>query len=112
MDKVLVAEGGGTTIYGGQSEGVWTFWTEGTSMDLDEDDDEVWHSWSSEPVSSPDLVLPKDWPMFFPSKIHPDFVRWFRSNYDNVRASLPEDHRRYQDKHRHGQWLNVLDLLG
>jgi len=114
MDKVLIAqmgiEGGGVTIFGSQSEGVWTFWTEGTSMDLDENDDEVWRSWWSEPVSSLDLVVPHDWPIFYPSKFHPDFVEWFRANYDKVRASLLEDQRRYQDKHRHGQWLEALGM--
>jgi hypothetical protein len=45
MDKVLIAEmgveGDGITIYGSQSDGVWSLWTESTSMDLDENDDEV-----------------------------------------------------------------------
>ena len=61
MDKVLIAdigvEGGGVTIFGKMSESVWSFWTEGTSMDLDENDDEVWRSWSSEPVSGCSLPL-------------------------------------------------------
>jgi len=46
MDKVLIAEmgveGGGTTMYGSHSEGVGSFWTQGTSMDLDENGYEVW----------------------------------------------------------------------
>jgi hypothetical protein len=96
MDKVTIAEigveGGGVTIYGIQSQGVWTFWTEGTS------------------VSSLDLVLPKDWPLFHPIEVHPDFVDWFRSNYDNVRGSLPEDQRRSQEKHRHGHWMQILAM--
>ena len=45
MDKVVVAdigmEGGGITIYGIRSDGAWSFWTEGTSIDLDENDHEV-----------------------------------------------------------------------
>jgi hypothetical protein len=115
MDKVLVArmgvEGGGITIYGSQSEGVWAFWKESTSMALDENDDEVWRSSSSEPVTNFELVVPHDWPMFSPSTIHPDFVEWFRANYDKVRASMPENQRRHQDEHRHGHWLQVLGLL-
>jgi hypothetical protein len=66
MDKVLIAEigveGAGIWIYGRQSEGVWTFWNEGTSMDLDESDDEIWRSWSSEPVNSLDLLLRRNGP--------------------------------------------------
>ena len=51
MDKAVIAEigfeGGGVTIYGSQSEGIWTFWTEGSSMGMDDNDDEVWGSRSS-----------------------------------------------------------------
>ena len=116
MDKVLIAEmgveGGGTTIFGTQEDGVWSFWTLGTSMDLDEIDDEAWRSWSSEPVTSLDLVVPRDWPIFYPSKIHPDFVEWFRQAYEKARSSLPDDQRRYQAKHRHEHWLNVIGLPG
>jgi hypothetical protein len=114
VDKVIIAqmgvEGGGITIYGSRSEGVWSFWTEGSSMELDDNDDEVWRSWTSEPVKSLDLVVPKDWPIFHPSKIHPDFVDWFRTTYDLARASMPEHERRSQEKHRHGHWLNLLGL--
>lgn len=114
MDKVIIAdigvEGGGITIYGSRSDGVWSFWTEGSSMYLDDNDDEAWRSWTSEPVSSLDLVVPKDWPIFYPSKIHPDFVEWFRASYDKVCESLPDDRRRYQDKHRHGHWLKIFGL--
>jgi hypothetical protein len=63
-----------------------------------------------EPALSRDLLMPEDWLMFYPSKIHPDFVAWFRANYDKAQASQPEDQQRYQDKHRHGRWLNVLSL--
>jgi hypothetical protein len=90
-NKILIAdigvEGGGTTIYGRHSEGVWTFWTEGTSMDLDENDDEVWRSWSSEPSSSLDLLVPEDWTMNYPMEIHPDFLGWFRANYEKARGT-------------------------
>ena len=112
MDKVIVAEigmeGGGVTIFGNQSERGWTFWTEGSSMDLDENDDEVWHSWSSEPVSELELVLPKGWPLFHPVQIHPEFLGWFRANYEITRASLPDDQRRYQERHRHRHWTVIL----
>ena len=53
-------------------------------------------------------MLPKDWPIFYPLKIHPDMVGWFRTNYDAARASLPEEERRYQEKRRHGHWLPIL----
>jgi hypothetical protein len=114
--NVLIAaigiEGGGVTICGRLVDGVWTYWTKGSSMDLDERDDEVRRTWSSESLVSLDLVVPRDWPMFSPAEIHPDFVEWFRENYDKARALLPDDQRRSQDKHRHRRWLAVLGSLG
>ena len=68
-----------------------------------------WRS-SSEPVSSLDLVVPKDWPMFSPLKIHLRFVAWFREAYEKARASLPEGQRGDQDNHRHRRWLEVLGM--
>jgi len=116
MDKVLIAdigvEGGGVKIFGKKSESVWSFWTEDTSMDLDENDDEVWRSWSSEPVGSLDLVLPNEWHRFYPVEIHPDFLEWFREAYEKARSTLPEDQRRYHDEHRHGHWMEVLGMPG
>lgn len=114
MDKEIIAdigvEGGGVTIFGRISKGVWSFWTEGTSIDLDENDDEVWRSWSSEPVSSLDVLVPKDWPVFYPSMIHPEFVTWFRDAYEKARSILSEDQLRYQNNHRHGRWSEVLGM--
>jgi hypothetical protein len=67
MNKVVVAEigmeGGGLTIFGCQSAGHWRFSTQGTTIDLDEHDDEIWRSWSSESVESLELVLPQEWPV-------------------------------------------------
>ena len=114
MDKVLIAdigvEGGGVQIFGEKSNGVWSFWTEGTSIDLDENEDEVWRFWSSKPVSSLELVLPNDWVLFHPVEIHPDFLDWFRENYDEAVLSRPQDQRRYHDEHRRWRWLKVLGL--
>jgi hypothetical protein len=104
-EKVVIAEigieGGGITIYGSKTDGVWSFWTEGSSMHVDSDEDEVWRSWSSELASSLDLVMLKGWPIFYPVKIHSDCVDWIRTNYDP--ASMPEDQLPYQQKDRHGR---------
>jgi hypothetical protein len=75
---------------------------------LDENDNEISRSWSSEPVSSLDLVVPKDWLMFHPAEVHPEFLAWFRDAYEQARASLPEDLRRSQDEHRHKRWSEIL----
>ena len=62
MEKIIAAdlglEGGGCTIYARQTDGVWWFWQEGSSMALDENDDEVWRSWSTEPVTDLIAALP------------------------------------------------------
>ena len=104
-ERVIVAEigmeGGGVTIFGNRSERGWTFWTEGRSIDLDENGEEVWHSWSSEPVSDLDLVLPRDWPIFDPSTIHPDLSDWFRANYDTAPSVAARGSAALPGKHRH-----------
>jgi hypothetical protein len=116
MDKVLIAssgvEGGGARTYGTRSAGIWTSWTKGTMIDLDDNDEDVWRSWSSGPAGSLDVVVPKEWPLFYPFGIHPEFVGWFRAAYEKARSRLPEEMRRYQSKDRHGRWVEVLGLAG
>jgi hypothetical protein len=112
MEKTLIAsmgiEGGGATIYGRRSEGVWMFWTQGSTIDLDENDLDFWRSWSTEPVNSLDDVLPSEWPVFSPIEIHPDFLDWFREAYEKKRSELSVDKRRYQDNHVHERWSRIL----
>lgn len=114
VSKILIArigvEGGGADIYGRQDRGVWSFWTEGTSMDLDDTDDEVWRSWSSQPVASLGDVLPKDWPHFHPIEIHPDFVAWFREAYEPARERLGGEMRDFQAEHAHDVWVKALGI--
>src|SRR5262245_14073495 len=82
VDKVLVTrlgiEGGGAELFGRLKDGVRCFWTEDTSMDLDENDGEVWRAWSSEPLACLEYVPPRDWTLSFPIEIHPDLAAWFR----------------------------------
>ena len=55
MDQITVAnlgvKRGGLTIYRKQAGGSWSFCTEGSSIALDERDDEEWRSWTTEPVA-------------------------------------------------------------
>lgn len=69
----LSAEGGGCTVYGRQEEGVWSYWYDGSSMHLDENDEDIWLPWSSEPV--PNLVdaLPQSWWRMWVLSVNPDF---------------------------------------
>lgn len=87
MEKIIAAdlglEGGGCTIYARQTDGVWWFWQEGSSMDFDENDDEVWRSWSSEPVTDLIAAFPADiWWMMSIDTVHPQFAQQLRQAYD------------------------------
>ncbi len=78
MEKILVTsmgvEGGGVKVYGRHIDGVWSFWQEGSSMYLEENDDEAWRSWTSDPVPELSLALPEQWYTMYPTHVHPDFV--------------------------------------
>jgi hypothetical protein len=90
MEKIIAAklglEGGGCTIYARQTDGVWWFWQEGSSMDFDENDDEIWRSWSSEPVTDLIAALPGNvWWMMSIYRVHPQFAPQLRQAYDMYR---------------------------
>ena len=82
MDKIIIArmgvEGGGATIFGARADGVWLFWQKGSSINFDDNDDEVWRSWSSDPVSELSAALPDRWWQMCPIKVHPEFVAQLR----------------------------------
>jgi hypothetical protein len=67
------AEGGGCTVYGSQHDDVWSFWYAGSSMHLDEHDEDVWLPWSSEPVPNLLDALPQSWWRMLLLFVHPDF---------------------------------------
>jgi hypothetical protein len=104
----LGLEGGGLAIHGKRSELGWISWAEGTTIALDENDDETWKSWSSEPTADLARLLPADWTMFYPLATDPAFRSWFRQAYDTSRRSLPPELRRVQEVDRHGCWLEIL----
>jgi hypothetical protein len=116
MDKVLVAElgveGGGCSVYGREAEGSWSFWREGSSLDFDEDDEEVVRSWATEPVPDLWLAVPKEWPLYYVLKVHPDFRAWFREKYESARASLDPSLKETQAEHIHPRWAEILGLPG
>ncbi len=116
MEKVLVAkvgvEGGDCSIYGLLADGSWSFWQEGSSLDFDEDDQEVVRSWSSEPVPDLGLIVPTEWPPYHVLEVHPGFMAWFRDNYEAARASLDPSSRESQAKFQHRRWAKFLDLPG
>lgn len=110
MNKTLIlsigGEGGGADIYGALENGAWTFWREGTYMDWDENDDEIWRAYTTEPV--PDLLaaLPDNWWMWYPTDPpHVDFVDRLREEYDRCCKTMDEDF--FQRSHE--RWTKVLN---
>jgi len=104
----LGVEGGGATIYGWQVDGVWWFQQEGSSMYLNENDDEAWGSWSQPPVTDLAQALPDGWCRMTPSQMHPEFVAWFREQYEAERATLSADERTAQERFTHRHWQSYL----
>ena len=80
-EKVLElgVEGGGATIFRTPLDsGGWQFHVEGSSMYLDENDDEDWRSWTSEPVQTIREALRSvaedgSWVFFHPISVHPEY---------------------------------------
>ncbi|MCX6379948.1 MAG: hypothetical protein NT023_10810 [Armatimonadetes bacterium] len=109
MDKVIIAEvgleGGGLKLCGCQSNGVWLFWQEGTSMDMDENDDEVWRSWATDPVPALALALPEKWCEMYPIRVHKDFVAPLHHEYVRCQDTQNSD---AMERHRHESWLKVF----
>jgi hypothetical protein len=112
MEKLLVVqlgvEGGGATIYGSRKDGIWSFWRQSSSIALDEYDDESWRSWESEPVQDLSLALPNHWPMSSPINIAPEFLDWFRENYEIACSRLPKYLIVDQREHPHREWMWLL----
>ncbi len=75
----LGAEGGMTTIVRTPlSTGGWQFHVTGRGICLDENDDESWRSWRSEPLLSIEEALrgvasDGSWVFFSPLTVHPDY---------------------------------------
>jgi hypothetical protein len=112
VDKVVIAdlgiEGGGATILGTRINDRWSFWYEGSSIALDANDDEEWRAWASAQEDVLASVVPSNWPLMFPITIHPNFVGWFRDNYEAARAGLSASTQEYQTRHPHWRWQGVF----
>lgn len=70
-------EGGGATVFRSVTGNGIVYVVESTSMGLDENDDEEWHSWSDPPRTSlgeavESIARDDEWILFHPISIHPD----------------------------------------
>jgi len=114
MEKVVIVgmgvEGGGETVYGRKSNGVWSFWQEGSSMYLDDNDDEAWRSWTADPVPELSLALPEEWFMMYPTEVHPDFVPQLRREYERCCGDQPSNRRAGRWKQE--RWQELLSGSG
>jgi hypothetical protein len=100
-------EGGGARVYARQLGGTLVFWHESSQLDINEDDDEVWLQFRSEPVSDLADALPLWWANAYPLEINPLFTSWFRERYEQHCkdvSAFPEDaYRSPRDR-----WLEIL----
>jgi hypothetical protein len=104
----LGVEGGGADIYRTPlAAGGWKFHVEGSTMFLDDNDDEDWRSWIGKPVEAIEQALQsvaKDgsWACFYPIKVHPEYRTTVWELVLRAAASLPEglsrgwEHSRYR----------------
>ena len=75
----LGLEGDGLSVYRTPTGSCdWQFRVAGSTIDLDENDDEAWRSWGTEPFPSLSETLRSvakygSWVLFFPITIHPEF---------------------------------------
>lgn len=113
-EKVLEigVEGGGATIFRTPLDaGGWLFHVEGTSMCLDENDDEDWRSWTSEPVQTirealRSVAADGSWVFFHPISVHPEYRNTVWELAQETVTNLPEERRRmWKDRSRNWQRL-------
>lgn len=98
-------EGGGATVYGRETDGVWSFWNEGSWMYMDENDDDRWRQSASEPVAELLAALPDDWSAMYPLRVHPDFVSRIRAEYERCRRTSPGGRG---ERSRHERWRELF----
>jgi hypothetical protein len=103
----LAVEGGGAKVFGREVDGVWSYWHEGNSIQEEDDEDNDWKRWTSQPVANLADALPSIWVMMSPIELHPSFIGRFREQYEVQLAKLSAEERVMQ-KHRHGDWLEIL----
>ncbi len=112
MSEIIIAElgveGGDATIHGKQIENRWVFWQKGSSIYLDDNDDEAWRYWTGDEVDDLREALPVDWSRFSLISIHMEFLLWFRKAYDEEVKKLPDDQHETHERFTARRWKTIL----
>ena len=110
----LSVDGGGATIFRTRSDaGEWSFHVEGSSLYLDENDDEVWRSWSTEPVHSLEVALLEvmggdAWVFAYPFAIHPEYRTVLSKLVQAAVAKLPAKQKQMR-RHQLAEWQRLCE---
>ena len=110
----LGCEGGGARIFGRKSrrDETCTFWEEGCTIDLDENDNEIWKTWKKNKTKDIASLLPDIWLLMFPIFIYSEFVDWFRNQYDLKLKELPKYEYEMHMNHAFNQWQKIFKYNG
>jgi len=110
----LGVEGGGAAIYRTSlpPSGTWQFHVEGSSMYLDENDDEDWRHWTNEPVQTIQEALrsvAKDgsWVFYYPVSVHPEYRTLVWEQVQEIVRKLPKE-RSERWQHRSYAWQHLF----
>jgi hypothetical protein len=88
-------EGGGVTIFRTPADSGWLLYVEGSSMFLDDNDEEDWRSSATGPVNTIDEALrsvSKDgsWVIYYPISVHPEYGKTVWELAQLAARTLPE----------------------
>jgi len=105
-------EGGGADLFRTPLDsGGWQFHVEGSSMYLDEQDNEEWRSWRSQPFLSIEEALRSvatdgSWVSFCPMEVHPEYRTTVWELAQDVASKLPKESRE-RWKRRSQDWQGL-----
>jgi len=100
----LGGEGGGATVWGLQTDGLWQYWHEGSYMDFDDNMEDFWKSDRGQAVADLAQALPVWWLQAHPLRIHPDFLAKIRELYTDGLGKLSAHDRRMHNRYRREAW--------
>ena len=106
----LGVEGGGATVFRTPfGSGGWQFHVEGSSMFLDENDDEDWRSWQSQRFPNIEdavrsISADGEWVVFYPISVHPDYRSAVWELVQQTVRNLPNEKKHFWEDRRRERW--------